>query len=148
MEGKLGIMLDCSRNAVMSVPALKGFIELIAKMGYNRLLLYTEDTYEIKGEPLFGYMRGRYTAEEIKEIDGFCISHGVELLPCIQTLAHLNQIFSWSKYSKINDLNDILLVDEEQTYELIDKMFATCRENFTCRKIHVGMDEAHKLGLG
>ena len=148
MDSKLGVMLDCSRNAVMSVSALKRFIQLIAKMGYNRLLLYTEDTYEIKGEPLFGYLRGRYSGEEIKEIDRFCISLGVELVPCIQTLAHLNQIFSWNKYSKINDINDILLVDEEKTYELIEKMFATCAENFTCRKIHIGMDEAHKLGLG
>lgn len=148
MDRKLGVMLDCSRNAVMSVPALKRFITLVARMGYNRILLYTEDTYEIKGEPLFGYLRGRYSGEEIKEIDKFCISLGVELLPCIQTLAHLNQIFSWNKYAKINDVNDILLVDEEKTYELIDKMFKTCAENFTCRKIHIGMDEAHKLGLG
>lgn len=148
MNGKLGVMLDCSRNAVMNVPGLKRFISLISKMGYNRFMLYTEDTYEIEGEPLFGYLRGRYTAEEIKEIDAFCLSLGVELVPCIQTLAHLNQLFTWQKYASIRDVNDILLVDEEKTYQLIDKMFYTCAQNFSCRKILIGMDEAHMLGLG
>ena len=44
-------MLDMSRNAVMHVPALKNFIITLSDMGYNTLLLYTEDTYEIPGEP-------------------------------------------------------------------------------------------------
>ena len=61
MEKKyLGVMLDCSRNAVMNIAELKRFILILEKMGYNCLQLYTEDTYEIEGEPLFGYRRGRY----------------------------------------------------------------------------------------
>ena len=34
-------------------------------------MLYTEDTYEVDGQPYFGYMRGRYSKEEMKEIDDF-----------------------------------------------------------------------------
>ena len=47
----LGIMLDCSRNAVMKPEEVKKFAKLIADMGYNMLQLYTEDTYEIEDEP-------------------------------------------------------------------------------------------------
>ena len=50
----LGVMLDCSRNAVMKVSELKKFILNLEKMGYNLLQLYTEDTYTIESEPLFG----------------------------------------------------------------------------------------------
>ena len=46
----LGLMLDCSRNAVMTVNELKRFIELLSKLGYNQFMLYTEDTYEVDGE--------------------------------------------------------------------------------------------------
>ena len=46
-KGYLGVMLDCSRNAVMSVAELKNFILTLKKTGYNCLQLYTEDTYEI-----------------------------------------------------------------------------------------------------
>ena len=61
-----GVMIDCSRNAVMNVPTVKRFCDIIAKMGYNTLMLYTEDTYEVDNQPYFGYLRGRYSKEEIK----------------------------------------------------------------------------------
>ncbi len=144
----LGVMLDCSRNAVMSVDVLKKFIVYLEKMGYDTLQLYTEDTYEVNDEPLFGYMRGRYTKAEIKEIDAFAKAHGIELIPCIQTLAHLEQIFHYPIYSAIRDKDDVLLVEDERTYRLIENMFKTCAECFTTRRIHIGMDEAHFMGLG
>lgn len=32
---KLGLMIDCSRNSVMSVHALKKLIPILSKMGYT-----------------------------------------------------------------------------------------------------------------
>ena len=142
----LGVMIDMSRNAVMNMDGLKRFLPLLKKMGYNCVMLYTEDTYEVDGEPYFGYMRGRYTKAEMKEIDAFAASLGITMIPCIQTLAHLNGIFRWNKYPR--DCDDILMVGDERTYELIDHMFATLSECFASRKIHIGMDETWMLGRG
>jgi len=144
----LGVMIDCSRNAVMKVESIKKFIDLLSAFGYNMLQLYTEDTYEIAEEPYFGYMRGRYTADEIKEIDRYARSKGIELVPCIQTLAHLNAITRWAEYHPIIDCNDILLAEDERTYLLIDRMFNALSKNFTSRRVNIGMDEAHMVGLG
>ena len=141
-------MLDCSRNAVMSIDGLKRFILNLKKMEYNTLLLYTEDTYEVDGEPYFGYMRGKYTKNQLKEIVAYAALHNIEVIPCIQTLAHLNQIFHWSVYQDIKDVNDILLVGNKKSYALIESMFKTLRECFTSDRIHIGMDEAHMLGFG
>ena len=143
-----GVMLDCSRNAVMKVGEVKRMIDYLSKMGYNCLELYTEDTYEIEGEPYFGYLRGRYTSEEIKEIDAYANSKGIELIPCVQTLAHFTCLVRLAKYRGIVDINDILLIDEPKTYELIDKIFQTLAQNFTSRNVNIGMDEAHMVGLG
>ncbi len=145
---RIGVMLDCSRNAVMTVNSLKRFIDLMAKIGYNFLELYTEDTYELPNEPYFGYLRGRYTQDELKEIDGYARSKGVELIPCVQTLAHYNAIARHPAYDDIIDCNDILLCDEPKTYELIEKIFAHLSKTFTSRQVNIGMDEAHNLGLG
>ena len=142
----LGVMIDMSRNSVMSVEALKRYLPLLKKMGYNCAMLYTEDTYELNGEPYFGYMRGRYSKAELKELDAFALSLGIELIPCIQTLAHLNANIRWGKLPI--DCADILLVDDERTYELIDRMFSTMSECFKSKRIHIGMDEAHMLGRG
>lgn len=143
-----GIMLDCSRNAVMTLPNLKRYMRRLAILGYNMLMLYTEDTYRIEGEPFFGLMRGAYSPEEIKEIDDYAASLGIEVIPCIQTLAHLEQMFRWNCYKDINDLNGILLVDEPKTYELIEKMIVTWKNCVRSRRIHLGMDEAHGIGDG
>ena len=48
---RLGTMIDCSRNAVASVESVKKWIDLTSSIGYNTLMLYTEDTYEVSGEP-------------------------------------------------------------------------------------------------
>ena len=145
---KTGVMLDCSRNAVMSISGLKRFIDTLKIMGYNYVMLYTEDTYEVDGEPLFGYLRGRYTKAELREIDAYCAQREIELIPCIQTLAHLNQIFQWGPYQSIRDVDDILLVGEDRTYILIENMFRTLRSCVKTDLIHVGMDEAYLLGFG
>lgn len=145
---RFGVMLDMSRNGVMKVSEVKRMIDALEKMGYNCLELYTEDTYEIEGEPYFGYLRGRYTGAEIKEIDAYAKAHGIELIPCVQTLAHFTALVRHPAYREIVDTNDILLIDEPKTYELIDKIFATLAENFTSRLVNIGMDEAHMVGLG
>lgn len=147
-DRKIGVMLDCSRNMVMHLSGMKRFIDVLAKIGYNQLMLYTEDTYEIEGEPMFGYMRGRLTGEEIKTLDAYAAERGIELVPCIQTLAHLHQLSRWIPYIPTFDTKDTLLVDDERTYALIDKMFKACAENYTTRNIHIGMDEAHDMGFG
>ncbi|MBQ8495906.1 MAG: beta-N-acetylhexosaminidase [Clostridia bacterium] len=143
-----GVMIDCSRNAVPSVSGLKRFFSTISKMGYNMAMLYTEDTYEVTGEPWFGYKRGRYSLAELKELDEYAASVGIELIPCIQTLAHVNALFHFRAYNKIRDIDDILLIDDEKTYDLIDKMFSSLSSAIKSRKIHIGMDEAHNVGRG
>ncbi|MFQ7077032.1 MAG: family 20 glycosylhydrolase [Christensenellaceae bacterium] len=140
----LGVMVDCSRDACYKAEAVENFIDVIARLGYNVLMLYTEDTYALDGEPYFGYMRGRYGKEEWKRLDAYAKARGVELIPCIQTLAHLGAVTRWQEYGeKCVDGNDILLVDQPETYELIEKMFRWAAECFTSRRIHIGMDEAY-----
>ena len=144
----LGTMPDCSRNAVPTVETLKEWLRMKALMGFNAMMLYTEDTFEMEGHPHFGYMRGRYTKQEIKEIDDYAYLLGIELVPCIQTLAHLKTIFQWPEYLPLRDVDTILMAEDEDVYKLIDDMLDTCANNFRSRRINLGMDEAFCLGSG
>ena len=128
-----GVMIDMSRNAVMSIDGLKRFFPLLKKMGYNCVFLYTEDTYEVDGEPYFGYMRGRYSKAELKEIDDLGASMGIEVIPCIQTLAHLTAATRWGKFP--TDMGDVLLTDDERSYEFIDHMFSSLSGCFRTKRI-------------
>ncbi len=145
---RLGVMLDQSRNGVMTVDSVKRYMDIMADIGYNCLMLYTEDTYEVENQPYFGLGRGRYTQNELKELDNYAEVKGIELIPCIQTLAHLKAIFRWKDYAQIGDCDDILLCEDEGTYKLIDDMFCTLQKCFKSRIVNIGMDEAFMLGRG
>lgn len=143
-----GIMIDCSRNGTVDKPLLKEFIGLCAACGMNQLYLYMEDVYEIPDNPYFGAYRGKYTYQDLKELDEYGCKAGVELIPAIQTLAHLHTYLRWSHTKKIQDTEDILLVGSKETQEFIRQMIQNVSRPFSSPKIHVGMDEADLLGLG
>lgn len=144
-----GMMVDCSRDAVPKPDTVKRLIRYMAALGYNTLQLYLEDLFEVEGEPFFGYVRGRYSRKELQDLDAYAAKFGIEMIPCIQTLAHFTAPSRWSGFTEGKfDLDDILLVDEEKTYEFIEKMFAEMRACFRSGNINIGMDEAHRLGLG
>jgi len=144
----LGVMMDCSRNAAPRVSTLKKWLRRMALMGVNTLLLYIEDMYTVPGEPYFGYMRGRYTQRELREIDSHAALFGIEVIPCIQTLGHLAQILKWPAYADVADTPHELLVGERATYRLIEKMIKAVSGAVRSRRIHIGMDEAVTLGTG
>lgn len=143
-----GVMIDCSRNAVPKPDFLREILKSMALMGLNWAMLYTEDTYEIDGEPYFGYLRGRYSFEELRALDDFAFDLGIELIPCIQTLAHLECALRWSRYDMVRDTDRSLMVGREETYALLEKMIAAACAPYRSKRIHIGMDEAWELGLG
>ena len=53
-----GAMYDHSRNGVLNVAYTKKMLAQLAMLGINTYLMYMEDTYQVEGEALFGYMRG------------------------------------------------------------------------------------------
>lgn len=144
----LGFMVDLSRNAVLTVDSLKLLTNYLAVMGYNTLFLYIEDTYEIDDYPYFGYQRGAYSSQELKEIDDYAYSLGIEVIPCMQTLGHLRNAFIWPYANEIKDTDDVLLVGEEKTYDFIRSMLRTLSNSVRSRRIHIGMDETFGLGRG
>lgn len=145
---EFGTMIDLSRNAVFTVDYMKDVIRKQALMGVNKLMLYTEDIYEVKDEPYFGYMRGKYTKEEIKEIVQYANIFDIEIIPCIQTLGHMEQFLRWGYNHKLKDQSMVLMTEIDEVYTFIDKCVKSIRDMYQTNKIHIGMDETFGLGLG
>jgi len=144
----VGCQIDCSRNAVMKVSSVKRYMDACCAMGMNCILLYLEDTYEVPEYPYFGYLRGRYTKEELREMDDYAASLGMELIVSMQTLAHLEQFLQWPKAAHLRDNETCLLIDEEESYAFIEAEIRALRACLRTNRLHIGMDEAHGVGLG
>ncbi len=145
---RCGVMFDLSRDAVLTVDTLKKLMRYMAVMGLDSAMLYMEDTYEVKEYPYFGYMRGRYSFEELKECDDYADLFGIELIPCIQTLGHMEATLRWDYAQDMLDTENVLLVGEEKTYEMIEHIIKAATAPFRSNRIHLGMDEAWGLGTG
>ncbi len=143
-----GVMFDCSRNAVLHPEALRFFLRKMALMGLNLGMMYTEDTYEVPEQPYFGYKRGRYTYGELKACDDYASLFGIELIPCIQTLGHLDRVMRWPAYHHVRENEAIIEPDREETYVILEQMIRAATAPYRSKKIHLGMDEAWGLGLG
>lgn len=145
----LSLQLESSRNGVITCGNVKAFIRRAALMGINTLMLYLEDTYEVPDEPFFGYLRGRFSQVELKELDDYAAAFGIEMVPCIQALGHLKQVLQWKNaYDDVTDIPDVLLAGEEKTYSLLGRMIDAARAPFRSNRIHLGMDEAFGVGTG
>ncbi|MBR6052498.1 MAG: beta-N-acetylhexosaminidase [Clostridia bacterium] len=144
-----GLMYDGSQaSSLLTVGSCKRFLLTLAAMGLDTFLLYTENTFDLPDEPYWGYMRPRYTEADLREIDDFAYSLGIEVIPCVQTLGHLSEAIKWRPYSEFSDTPSTLLVGDERTYALCEKIVGTMSRVFRSGRIHIGLDEAWGLGRG
>lgn len=144
-----GVMFDMSQGSGVILPeAMEGVLERMAVMGLNMLMLYLEDCYVLEGHPYFGYMRPQYTQEDMRRIDDYAAIFGIEVIPCIQSIAHLIDVIKWPPYGDFADTSDILMVGDERTYQFVEDMIAQVMKPFRTKRIHIGMDEAWKIGRG
>jgi len=144
----MGVMIDTSRCGVPKVSSINKMIDYLAAMGYNMVMLYTEDTVELENYPYFGYMRGRYTKEELKSIDDYAFEYGIEVIPCIECYGHMEKYLIWPEAEKIKDTAGVMLAREEKTFTFLDELISTVSSCFRSKRIHIGMDEAWDMGRG
>ena len=144
----LSTMIDASRCAVPTVKTMHRTLDYLALMGYDMAMLYTEDTVKLENRPYFGYMRGRYTKEDLKAIDDYAYAYGIEMIPCIECYGHMERYLAWSEAAPIKDTEKVLLAREEKTFRFLDELISTVSSCFRSNRIHIGMDEAWGMGRG
>ncbi len=142
-----GVMIDVSQGC-NCIKDPRYYFRKMAIMGLNMFMFGCEDSFEVENEPYFGYMRPRYTVDELREYDDYAYELGIEIIPCIQTLAHLTDVLRWSAYSAIKEDKACLLPNEPKTYEFIRNLLVAASKPFRSKRIHIGMDEAMDLGYG
>ena len=144
----LSAMIDASRCGVPRVSSVKKIIDYLALAGYTMMMLYTEDVVKLENRPYFGYMRGRYTVEDMREIDDYADAYGVEVIPCLELYGHMEKYLIWPEASKIKDTNGVMMARSDDTFAFVEELIATVTSAFRSKRIHIGMDEAWDMGRG
>jgi len=144
----LSIYLECASGGTPRVATVKKYIDIMEALGYTKLYLGISGAYYIEGEPYFAYKKGKYTTEQLQEIDAYGKEKGIEIIAGIQTLAHLGFMALHDHFRPLMDTGSSLLVGDEKVYELIDKMFQAISKGLSSKNIHIGFDEAFGIGTG
>ncbi len=145
-----GFLLDISRGRVPRVETVKRLIELLARLRYNELMLYTEHTFLFEKHPEIGAGSGGFSAGDIHELDEHARSHQVELVPCLQTFGHLRRILEKDRYRGLAESDRLWSVSPEApgTYPLLRDLLGEYLPCFTSGWAHLNCDEPVDLGEG
>jgi len=97
-DHRLGLMLDVSRDKVPTMATLKWLTDLLARLGFNELQLYTEHTFAYARHETAWRGCSPMTAAEIRELDDYCYARGIRLTPNQNSFGHLEKWFTHHEY--------------------------------------------------
>jgi len=145
-----GLMLDVSRRKVPTLATLKQLAEELSHYKLNVLQLYTEHTFQFPRHPKIGAGCGSLSGQDIVELDAHCRQHHVELMPNLQSFGHARNTLSIPEYRHLaeTDLLWTLSPAFEETYTLLDELYADMLPAFTSTTFNVDCDETWDLGQG
>ena len=137
------------RIQVMTMPALKAFVQQLHTGGINTLIMEYEATYPFKGAPLIP-SRYAYTHEEIVSFIAFCKDLNIDVIPLQQSFGHVEYILRHERYAHLREDNKALSqVCPLRTVEdslLFSELYTELAQTHPSPYIHIGCDETYLLG--
>lgn len=144
------VQLDLGRQKE-TVPFLKAYVERIAAVGYNTLVMYLEGRVKTASVP---FMKDQdcYTPAEMKEVVAHAEKFGVDLVPVVSLLGHANL---FTRYEELRPLVEgrankwvgaTFCLSQPETRAFLEKYVAEICEIFPSKNFHVGFDEAWDMG--
>jgi len=158
-----GYMLDVSRGRVPTMENLKTLVDRLSLYKINQLQLYVENSQRIDGFEEIWSQTDPFIPEEILDLDRYCNSRGIELVPCIATFGHLYDLLrsvSFSKYREVDAEQGSIFtwhnrmrhhtinVADPESYTLIKGILDQYISLFRSNKINICCDETFDLGKG
>ncbi len=101
-----GFYQDVSRGRIPTVETVKRLVDRLSALKMNSLQLYVEHTHRFAEYVGINDELGYYTDEEIRDIDRYCVEHGVELIPSLSSFGHLYALLQSETYRHLCELSD------------------------------------------
>jgi hypothetical protein len=145
-----GLMLDVSRGKVPTLRTLFDLVDGLASCKYNQLQLYIEHTFDFASHPDIGAGTDPLTADDMLALDAYCRARHVELVPNLQSFGHQRHLLSLPQYSQLDEVGWrwSLTPAREETYRLLDDLYADFLPAFSSSWLNVDCDETWDLGAG
>jgi len=147
------LQLDLARQKE-TVAFVKEYIDFAKANGYNAVLLYLEARIKVECTPFF-YDDETYTPDEIREIVAYGNEKGIDIIPALENLAHVEHFLRYKELEFITEchdenvdgrgirggLGDCACPSDEKAMQFMDTYYEQVISLFTSQYVHAGMDE-------
>ena len=138
---------DISRGPIVSMDYLKRLIPQMAECKLNAFSLYTEHTFKTKCHPDIA-PTDAFTAEEIKELEGFCRPYHIQIIGNQQCFGHFEEILCNPFYSDLADTKWNLNPAKEESYNFLENHLNEVARAYKSPYFNINCDETECLGQG
>jgi hypothetical protein len=145
-----GVMLDISRGKVPTLETLLGLVDVAVKLKLNTLMLYTEHIFRFRRHPTIGADASPLDAETLRKLDQYAAQHHVELVPCLQSLGHMDHILALPRYRELAETERGFTIAPTHpgSRALLRDLYDEYLPNFRSAFMNANCDEPFDLGLG
>lgn len=156
-----GVLWDISRGRIPNMAQFRELIKTLSQMRINHLQLYTEHTYAYPGYEMVWGGWSPLTAEEITELNNYCVAQGITLAANQATWGHMEHWVIHPVFRHLAELSghylESALADgkpislspaKEESIEFIKGLLDHLFPLYPSRLINLNCDETWDWGLG
>lgn len=158
-----GVLLDVSRGKVPRMATLRRLVDVLARLDYNHLELYFEHAFAYRGHAEVRRNFRAYTAAEMRTLDRSCAARGIELVPCQNSLGHMERWLEEPRYRTLAERPQggaplpwggtrawpsALSLSDPRVFDLLAELYAQLLPNFSSRQFNACCDEVFDLSPG
>ena len=147
------LQIDLGRQKE-TVAYIKSYIDFAKENGYTSLLMYLEAAVKVDCVPFFS-SDDTYTPGEIREIVAYGNRQGIDIIPALEDLAHVENFLRYEQLAFLSECKDAMVdgrgivsglghcacPSNPEGMAFLDTYYRQVMELFTSQYVHVGMDE-------
>jgi len=145
-----GTQVDMSRGPVPKLSYLKRIVRTIAQFKMNQLYMYMEDSYRLKGQPLWGLLSDTLSRSDWNSLVAYGARYHVEIVPATEDCGHLHKVLRFEQYSGLAERphGNVLAPQDPHELDFLNSMYEQMLPVFPSSIYHIGCDETAELGTG
>jgi len=139
---------DITRGPSPTLEFLKREVDLASLLKLNGLTYYLEDQFFSEKHPDIGPDGGRLLPEELRQLVRHASERHVEVIGNQQSFGHFAKILAVPAYRRLAETPDVLSPALEDSYRLLEDLYAAQMSSLESRLFNVCCDEVGGLGSG
>lgn len=152
------LQIDLARQKE-NLPYVFSYIDLAEQGGYNTLVLYLENAVRTKSFQFFSE-KDTYSQEEIIKIIDYATSKGIDVVPALETLGHLEKFFAYDELIPLAEKDEFEVgrklyghkytcgcVSNPDFISFMDTYIKEVVALFPGKFVHVGLDETFNFAV-